>query len=143
MVKTDGVQRGLIGPIIQRFEQRGFKLVALKMIAASGGDLEKHYEQHKEKAFFSRFIKYMASGPVVGMVWEGVDAVLTGRVMLGMSNPLGSAAGTIRGDYALTRERSVCHASDTVENAEREVKLWFPEGVVSYVDCKVEWIYAA
>ncbi|KZS89869.1 nucleoside diphosphate kinase [Sistotremastrum niveocremeum HHB9708] len=132
MIKPDGVQRGLVGPIISRFEARGFKLVALKLVHATPEHLQKHYEDLKEKSFFPGLIKYMASGPVVAMVWEGLDAVKTGRVMLGATNPLASAPGTIRGDYALAVGRNICHGSDSVDSAKKEIALWFPEGIVQY-----------
>jgi len=141
MVKPDGVQRGLVGNIIGRFEGRGFKLVALKLVHATREHLEKHYEDLKDKPFFPGLIKYMSAGPVVAMVWEGLDAVKTGRVMLGATNPLASAPGTIRGDYALAVGRNICHGSDSVENAEKEIKLWFPEGIVQYTHDLAGWIF--
>ncbi|KAN0141332.1 nucleoside diphosphate kinase [Lactarius tabidus] len=141
MVKPDGVQRGLVGDIIGRFEKRGFKLIALKLVHASPPHLEKHYEDLKEKPFFPGLIKYMASGPVVAMVWQGLDAVKTGRAMLGATNPLASAPGTIRGDFALAVGRNICHGSDSVENAEKEIKLWFPDGVVQYEATLAGWIF--
>ncbi|KAG8972581.1 nucleoside diphosphate kinase [Tulasnella sp. 425] len=141
MIKPDAVQRGLIGAITSRFEQRGFKLTALKLVHSTPAHLEKHYEDLKDKPFFPGLIRYMASGPVVAMVWEGLDAVKTGRAILGATNPLASAPGTIRGDYALAVGRNVCHGSDSVENAEKEIKLWFPEGVVQWTDVKAEWIF--
>ncbi|TDL27429.1 nucleoside diphosphate kinase [Rickenella mellea] len=141
MVKPDGVQRALVGEIISRFEKRGFKLIAMKLVHATTEHLEKHYADLKGKPFFPGLIKYMASGPVVAMVWEGLDAVKTGRVMLGATNPLASAPGTIRGDYALAVGRNICHGSDAVESAEKEIALWFPEGIVQYTDHKAEWIF--
>ncbi|KAJ9096591.1 nucleoside diphosphate kinase [Naganishia cerealis] len=133
MVKPDGVQRGLVGEIISRFEKRGYKLVGLKMCAPGQEHLENHYADLKEKSFFPGLIKYMNSGPVVGMVWEGLDAVKTGRSILGATNPLQSAPGTIRGDFALAVGRNVCHGSDTVENAQKEINLWFgKEGVTKW-----------
>ncbi|EIN07790.1 nucleoside diphosphate kinase [Punctularia strigosozonata HHB-11173 SS5] len=141
MVKPDGVQRGLVGNIIARFESRGFKLIALKLVHATPEHLELHYADLKGKPFFPGLIKYMASGPVVAMVWEGLDAVKTGRSMLGATNPLASAPGTIRGDFALAVGRNICHGSDSVENAEKEIKLWFPEGVVQYEHNQAAWIF--
>ena len=125
MIKPDGVQRGLVGNIIGRFEARGFKLVALKMATPSKEHLEKHYADLAGKKFFPGLIKYMSSGPVVCMVWEGLDAVKTGRKMLGETRPLDSAPGTIRGDFCLDVGRNICHGSDAVESAEAEIKLWF------------------
>ncbi|KZV99009.1 nucleoside diphosphate kinase [Exidia glandulosa HHB12029] len=141
MVKPDGVQRGLVGAIIARFEQRGFKLIALKLVQATTEHLELHYADLKGKPFFPGLIKYMASGPVVAMVWEGLDAVKTGRVMLGATNPLASAPGTIRGDYALAVGRNICHGSDAVDSAEKEIKLWFPEGLTQYSHSQENWIF--
>ncbi|KAI0693717.1 nucleoside diphosphate kinase [Cytidiella melzeri] len=141
MVKPDGVQRALVGNIIGRFEQRGFKLTALKLVHATPEHLEKHYADLKGKPFFPGLIKYMAAGPVVAMVWEGLDAVKTGRSMLGATNPLASAPGTIRGDFALAVGRNICHGSDSVENAEKEIALWFPEGTVQYVNDTAKWIF--
>ncbi|XP_043586680.1 nucleoside diphosphate kinase [Bombus pyrosoma] len=127
MVKPDGVQRGLIGKIIQRFEDRGFKLVAMKMIQPNEDLLKKHYADLVSKPFFPGLIKYMSSGPVVPMVWEGLNIVKTGRVMLGQTNPGDSSPGTIRGDYCIHVGRNVIHGSDSVESANREIKLWFGE----------------
>ncbi|KAH7106974.1 nucleoside diphosphate kinase [Auriculariales sp. MPI-PUGE-AT-0066] len=141
MIKPDGVQRGLVGPIIARFEQRGFKLVALKLVHSTKEHLEIHYSDLKGKSFFPGLITYMASGPVVAMVWEGLDAVKTGRAMLGATNPLSSQPGTIRGDYALAVGRNICHGSDAVESAEKEIKLWFPEGITQYTHSQDAWIF--
>ncbi|KAI4518284.1 nucleoside diphosphate kinase [Schizophyllum commune] len=141
MIKPDGVQRGLVGKIIQRFEERGFKLVAMKLVHASVEHLEKHYGDLAGKPFFPGLVKYMASGPVVAMVWQGLDAVKTGRSMLGATNPLASAPGSIRGDFALAVGRNICHGSDSVENAEKEIKLWFPEGTIQYTNVNEQWIF--
>ncbi|KAM6500744.1 Nucleoside diphosphate kinase [Amanita muscaria] len=141
MIKPDGVQRGLIGKIIARFEERGYKLIALKLVHATPSHLEQHYADLKGKPFFPGLIKYMAAGPVVAMVWQGIDAVKTGRVMLGATNPLASPIGSIRGDFALAVGRNICHGSDSVENAEKEIQLWFPEGVVQYSSALESWIY--
>ncbi|KHN95680.1 nucleoside diphosphate kinase A [Metarhizium album ARSEF 1941] len=141
-IKPDGVQRGLVGPIISRFENRGFKLVAIKLVTPSKEHLEAHYADLKSKSFFDGLIKYMLSGPICAMVWEGRDAVKTGRAILGATNPLDSAPGTIRGDFAIDVGRNVCHGSDSVESAKKEIALWFKEGdVVSYKQSQFDWIY--
>lgn len=141
-IKPDGVQRGLVGPIISRFEQRGYKLVALKLVSPSKEHLESHYADLKEKSFFPGLIQYMLSGPIVAMVWEGIDAVKTGRVLLGATNPLNSQPGTIRGDFAISTGRNVCHGSDSVENAKKEIALWFkPEDLNSYKSAIYDWVY--
>ena len=102
MIKPDGVQRGLVGDIIKRFEQKGFKLVAIRMMAPGEAHLREHYADLAARSFFPGLVKYMASGPVVAMAWEGENAVKTGRVMLGETNPRDSKPGTIRGDYCIT-----------------------------------------
>uniref|UniRef100_A0A7E4VDY5 Nucleoside diphosphate kinase n=1 Tax=Panagrellus redivivus TaxID=6233 RepID=A0A7E4VDY5_PANRE len=126
-VKPDGVQRGLVGEIIARFEKRGYKLIALKLVSPTKDHLETHYEDLKGKPFFPSLISYMLSGPIAAMVWEGLDAVKTGRAMLGATNPLASAIGTIRGDYAIQTGRNICHGSDSVESANKEISHWFTE----------------
>ncbi|KAI9748327.1 MAG: nucleoside diphosphate kinase [Lichina confinis] len=126
-IKPDGVQRQLIGPIISRFEQRGYKLVAIKLVSPSKEHLEKHY---------------MLSGPICAMVWEGRDAVTTGRSLLGATNPLASSPGTIRGDYAIDVGRNVCHGSDSMESANKEIALWFKDGdIVPFKSAQHDWIY--
>jgi nucleoside-diphosphate kinase len=125
MVKPDGVQRGLVGEIISRFEKRGFILKAIKQVLPSEELLKQHYSELSEKPFFPKLIKYMLSGPVVCMVWEGRDVVSTGRKMLGETQPFKSAPGTIRGDYCIDTGRNICHGSDSVESAKREIGLWF------------------
>ncbi|CAM9653581.1 unnamed protein product [Heterosigma akashiwo] len=141
MVKPDGVQRGLVGEIIARFEKKGFKLVALKMLTPSSELLSEHYADLASRPFFPSLIEYMTSGPVVGMCWEGLNAVTEGRKMLGATKPSESAPGTIRGDYALDVGRNICHGSDSVENAEKEIALWFPEGTNSWIDHSSSWVY--
>uniref|UniRef100_A0A914C7T1 Nucleoside diphosphate kinase n=2 Tax=Acrobeloides nanus TaxID=290746 RepID=A0A914C7T1_9BILA len=141
-IKPDGVQRNLVGKIIQRFEERGYKLVALKLVQASKNHLEVHYQDLKEKPFFPGLIKYMQSGPIVAMVWEGLDAVRQGRAMLGATNPLDSNAGTIRGDYCIQTGRNICHGSDSVDSANREISHWFKQDeLVDYEFANKVWLY--
>lgn len=102
------------------------------MTRPSQAHLEEHYSDLKSKGFFGGLIKYMCSGPVVAMVWQGKSVVKTGRMMLGETNPLNSLPGTIRGDYCIDVGRNIAHGSDSVESAEKEIKLWFPEGVNAY-----------
>jgi len=142
MIKPDGVHRGIVGEIIKRFENKGFKLVAMKFMQASVEHLEKHYADLSKKPFFAGLVKYMASGPVVAMVWEGLNAVKTGRVMLGETNPADSKPGTIRGDFAVQVGRNICHGSDAVESANHEIALWFkPEELVSWESAQKDWVY--
>merc|ERR1711892_550091 len=142
MIKPDGIHRGLVGEIIKRFENKGFKLVAMKFMQASVEHLEKHYADLSKRPFFAGLVKYMASGPVCAMVWEGLNAVKTGRVMLGETNPADSKPGTIRGDYAVQVGRNICHGSDAVESANHEIGLWFkPEELVAWESAQKDWIY--
>mmetsp|Transcript_27856 Transcript_27856/g.66329 ORF Transcript_27856/g.66329 Transcript_27856/m.66329 type:complete len:149 (-) Transcript_27856:8-454(-) len=141
MIKPDGVQRGLVGEIIKRFEQKGYKLIAMKLTAPGAAHMETHYEDLKTKKFFPGLISYMTSGPVCAMVWEGGNVVLEGRKMLGATMPAESACGTIRGDFCIEVGRNVCHGSDSVESAEKEIAHWFPEGVCSYESCQRAWVY--
>ena len=141
MIKPDGVQRGLIGEIVKRFEQKGYKLVAMKLWSPPREFMEKHYADLSSKGFFAGLINYMVSGPVVSMVWEGANVVLEGRKMLGATKPSDSAMGTIRGDFCVEVGRNICHGSDSVESANAEIALWFPEGISEWESCEATWIY--
>merc|ERR1719270_1216368 len=142
MLKPDAVHRGLVGDIIKRFEKKGFKLVAMKMMHASEDLLRQHYADLSKKPFFPDLVSYMASGPVVPMVWEGLNVVKTGRVILGETNPANSAPGSIRGDLCIQVGRNICHGSDAVESANKEIALWFkPEELCSYEAAQKDWIY--
>jgi len=142
MVKPDGVQRGIVGKIIKRFEQKGFKLVAMKFMWASEEHLKQHYADLAGRPFFPGLVKYMSSGPVVPMVWEGLNVVKTGRQMLGATNPADSAPGTIRGDLCIQVGRNILHGSDSVESAKKEIDLWFaPKEVVSWTPANEAWVY--
>jgi nucleoside-diphosphate kinase len=142
MIKPDGVQRGLVGEILKRFEQRGYHLAALKMVHAPEALLQEHYKDLAARPFFSGLVKYMASGPVVCMVWAGLNAVKAGRTLLGETNPQDSKPGSIRGDFCVQTGRNICHGSDSVESAEREIALWFkPEELINWTSCQREWLY--
>ncbi len=124
-IKPDGVQRGLIGEILGRFERKGFKLVALKQLVPSRALAEKHYGVHKERPFFSTLVDFITSGPVIAMVWEGEGVILNARRMIGATKPLEADPGTIRGDLAIDIGRNVIHGSDAPETAVFEIGLWF------------------
>mmetsp|Transcript_31724 Transcript_31724/g.79233 ORF Transcript_31724/g.79233 Transcript_31724/m.79233 type:complete len:384 (+) Transcript_31724:49-1200(+) len=142
MIKPDGVQRGLVGKIVERFETRGFKLVAMKFEQPSLQKVEKHYADLAGKPFFPGMCAYMSSGPVVTMVWEGLNAVAMGRKMLGATMPADSEPGTIRGDFCLDVGRNLCHGSDAVESAKAEIALWFhPKDLVCWNDHSAGEIY--
>lgn len=141
-IKPDGVQRGLISKILSRFEDRGFKLVGIKLVTPTENLLKQHYAEHVGKPFFPPMLSHMMSGPILATVWEGKDVVKQGRAILGATNPLNSAPGTIRGDFAIDMGRNVCHGSDSVESAEREINLWFKkEELVDWKLNQLGWIY--
>ncbi len=142
MVKPDGVQRNLTFKILQRFLNKGFKLVAMKMVTPSKAHLEQHYCDLSSLPFFPKLIKYMLSGPVVATVWEGTEVVVTGRKMLGATKPSKSDVGTIRGDFCIDVGRNVVHGSDSVKSGKKEIALWFkPEELNSYKRCSDTWVY--
>eukprot|EP00747_Dinoflagellata_sp_TGD_P186386 gnl/TRDRNA2_/TRDRNA2_43385_c0_seq1.p1 gnl/TRDRNA2_/TRDRNA2_43385_c0~~gnl/TRDRNA2_/TRDRNA2_43385_c0_seq1.p1 ORF type:complete len:289 (+),score=61.51 gnl/TRDRNA2_/TRDRNA2_43385_c0_seq1:75-941(+) len=128
MVKPDGVQRGLVGEIISRFEKKGFYLKGLKMFQVKEDLAKEHYKDLSSKPFFPDLVQYICSGPVVCMVWEGKGVVASSRKIIGATNPLEAEPGTIRGDFAVEVGRNLVHGSDTIENGEREVGLWFGSG---------------
>ncbi|KAF7218088.1 nucleoside diphosphate kinase B [Nothobranchius furzeri] len=141
-VKPDGVQRGLCGEIIKRFEQRGFKLVAAKFVQASEDHMKKHYLDLKDMPFYAGLCKYMSSGPVFAMVWEGQGIVKLARMMLGETNPADSKPGSIRGDLCINIGRNIIHGSDTLDNAKLEVDLWFkPEEFVNWTPSAQPFLY--
>ena len=140
MIKPDGVQRGIVGSIVARFEAKGFQLLALRQMRPSREHLEKHYADLSSKGFFASLIDYMASSPVVAMVWAGDGVVKEGRKMLGATKPSESAMGTIRGDYCIDIGRNVCHGSDSVESAEHEIALWFPDGLEAWSKHSNPWV---
>lgn len=142
MVKPDGVQRGLIGEIVNRFEQKGFKLVGAKLMQISTSLAEKHYEEHKERPFFGELVEFITSGPVFAMVWEGEDVIKISRNMIGATNPQEATPGSIRGDFAVTVGKNIIHGSDSNESAEREINLFFNQDeLLDYTKQDNDWIY--
>lgn len=142
IVKPDGVQRGLIGPILSRLEGRGLKLAGLKLLQVDEALAKTHYAEHEGKGFYAGLISYITSGPVVVGCVEGTNAVQIVRNTLGATNPLNAAPGTIRADFALEVGRNLMHASDGVETAERELGLWFKPGeLADYSRDTDRWIF--
>ena len=125
MVKPDGVQRRLVGEIIRRFEAKGFTLAALEMVKPTREQAEAHYGVHRGKPFFEDVVSFISSGPVVAMVWEGDDVVALSRKLIGATKPADSTPGTIRGDFANSIEENLIHGSDSHENANLEISIWF------------------
>lgn len=141
-VKPDGVQRKLVGEIVRRYEAKGFTLVGLKLMQVSRELAEQHYDVHREKPFFAGLVDFITSGPVVAMVWEGDGVVSAARNVIGATNPLSAAPGTIRGDYGVSIGRNLIHGSDAVDTAQREIKLWFKdEELVSWQPTLTSWLY--
>ena len=141
MIKPDGVQRGLVGEIIRRFERKGIKIVALKMLSVSRELAEKHYGVHRGKPFFEPTVSYITSSPVVAMVLEGYNVIETVRKMTGATNPMNADIGTIRGDYGVFIGRNIVHASDGPDTAEFEINLWFtPNEISEYVRIDEKWL---
>ena len=128
MVKPDGVERRLTGEILRRFENRGLRLVGLKLLVPARETAEAHYAVHREKPFYNDLVEFVTSGPVVAMVWEGKDAIKIARQMIGATKPLDATPGTIRGDYTADVMSNLIHGSDAPETAEAEIALWFRPG---------------
>ncbi|MBS3761547.1 nucleoside-diphosphate kinase [Halodesulfurarchaeum sp.] len=143
MVKPDGVQRGLIGEIVSRFEDRGLKLVGAKLMQIDRELAEDHYAEHTDKPFFEDLTDFITSRPVFAMVWEGQDAIAQVRTMMGATDPADSDPGTIRGDFGLDMGRNVVHGSDTEPgSAEREIKLFFEDSELEdYERIDEPWLY--
>ena len=141
MIKPDGVQRGLVGEIISRFERKGLRLVGLKSIVPSKEIVETHYAVHKERPFYNGLIDFVTSGPVVAMAWKGIDAISVSRNIIGATNGREADMGTIRGDYGMDVGYNLIHGSDGEDTAEFELDLWFPEGLNEWTPVRETWVY--
>lgn len=142
LVKPDAVQRGLIGEVIMRLERRGLRLVAAKFINVSQELARTHYAIHKGKPFYEGLIRYITSAPVMAMVWEGPNAINAIRQTMGATSPTEAAPGSIRHDFALEIGRNLTHASDKVENSEKEVALWFtPQELITWERSIDPWLF--
>lgn len=126
-IKPDGVKRNLIGRIITRFEEKGYKIIGLKLLLPTKQMAEKHYEEHKGKPFYPRLISYITSGPIVAMVVQGPNVIAEARRMMGSTKPEEAEAGTIRFEYAINQEYNIIHGSDCAASAEREIAIYFKE----------------
>jgi nucleoside-diphosphate kinase len=141
MIKPDGLQRGFIGEIISRFEKKGLKIVAMKLVSVSKELAEKHYGIHKGKPFFEPTVQYIMSSPVIAMVLEGNNAIDMVRTMMGKTNPQNAAPGTIRGDFGQFIGRNIIHGSDGPDTADFEINLWFkPEEIAKYKRIDEVWL---
>jgi nucleoside-diphosphate kinase len=140
VLKPDAVQRAIAGELLARFERRGLRLVALRLVKVDRALAEKHYAVHTGKFFYDDLVKTISASPVVAAVLEGPNSIAVVRAMVGATRPHEAAPGTIRGDYALVGLRNLVHASDAPETAAAEIALWFPEGVVTYSRDVERWM---
>lgn len=141
LLKPDCVQRRLVGAITQRFEQKGLRLAALKLVQATRSLGERHYAIHKGKPFYESLLQFLTSGPTVAMVWEGREAVAVVRAMIGPTDGTKAPPGTLRGDFALSIQNNLIHGSDTPESAVAEIALWFkPEELIRYPSVDAPWV---
>ncbi len=130
LVKPDGMQRGLAGEIVLRLERRGFELRGARLLKITRAIAQQHYAEHKGKPFFGELVSFITSGPVLALAVRGESAISVVRTMMGATNPLDSAPGTIRGDFALELSENIVHGSDSKASAKRELGLFFPDGLV-------------
>ncbi len=144
LAKPDAVQRGLVGQILARFEDKGLRLVGMKMRVFPKSLLEQHYSVHKERPFFGSLVQFMGSGPVVALAIEGKDAITVVRTMMGATNAAKADPGTIRGDYGISFSNNLVHGSDGPETAKTELALFFPEAeeLIDWTPCNLEWVYS-
>jgi nucleoside-diphosphate kinase len=140
VLKPDAVQRAIAGELLARFERRGLRLAALRLVKVDRTLAERHYAVHKGKFFYEDLVKTISASPVIAAVLEGPNAIAVVRAMVGATRPHEAAPGTIRGDYALVGLRNLVHASDAPETAAAEITLWFPEGVVPYTRDLERWL---
>ena len=142
LIKPDGVQRGLIGDIVKRVEQRGLRLIGMKFMRVSRALAETHYSIHKGKLFYDKLIEYITSAPVVAMAWQGNKAVVVVRQVLGATDPTAADPGTVRADYSIDIGRNLTHGSDSVLTGNAEVNLWFTkEELVDWEKIGEEWVF--
>ncbi|MDO8428436.1 MAG: nucleoside-diphosphate kinase [Candidatus Diapherotrites archaeon] len=144
IVKPDAVQRGLVGEIVKRFEDKGLKIVAMKLEVLAEEKLKEHYAHHSTKPFFPELVNFMKSTPSVLMVLEGTECVRVIRQMLGATNGRDATSGTLRGDYSISNQNNLVHASESLEAAEKEIARFFKkEEVMNYTKTLTEWFYAS
>jgi nucleoside-diphosphate kinase len=141
LLKPDAVQRGLVGQLLCRFEQKGLVIRAMKLMQITPQLAAKHYEAHKDRPFYPGLVKFMTSSPVVAMVLEGLEAITICRNLMGKTNAREALPGTLRGDFSMSRSYNLVHGSDGPEAAVREIGLFFPEGVVAYERSTLDWCY--
>ena len=143
LLKPDTVQRGLVGKILNRFEEKGLKLVGLKMRTFPAEHLRKHYDVHRARPFFASLVEFMSAGPVVAICLEGKDAIAVVRRLVGKTNSREAEPGTIRGDFGMSFSNNLVHASDGVDSASSELALWFPDAteISAWAPVTEPWVY--
>jgi len=141
LLKPDAIQRGISGELLSRFERKGLKIAGMKLMRISPDLAAKHYEAHKERPFYPGLVQFMTSSPVVALALEGIGAIAVCRKLMGATFGSDADAGTIRGDFGISRSFNLVHGSDSPEAAERELGLFFPEGLVEYDYAALNWIY--
>ncbi len=144
LFKPDALQRGLVGRILVRFEEKGLRLVGLKLRRFSRAEIERHYEVHKERPFYPNLVQFMTSAPVVALALEGKDAIEVTRNLMGATNSRKALPGTIRGDFGMSFSNNLVHGSDSAEAAARELALFFPAPgeLVDWTPATLEWVYS-
>ncbi|HYE06041.1 MAG TPA: nucleoside-diphosphate kinase [Planctomycetota bacterium] len=142
LLKPDAVQRGLVGELISRLERKGLLAIGMRMLVPSATTATQHYQEHAQKPFFPSLLKFITSGPLVALALEGDEAVTVVRNLVGATDGRKAAPGTIRGDFSISRSANLVHGSDSPEAAEREMKIWFPEGFVTWSRCDKPWLDA-
>jgi nucleoside-diphosphate kinase len=141
LLKPDCVHRRLVGTVLQRFEQKGLRLVGMKLVQADRALAEKHYDVHRGRPFYETLLSFITSGPTMALVLEGREAVAVARTLIGATDGAAAAAGTIRGDFAISKQNNLVHGSDSVANAKMEIALWFrPDELVSFTQVDAAWI---
>lgn len=140
LLKPDAIQRGLAGDILARFERKGLRIVGMKLIVPSTEQATKHYAEHAAKPFFPSLLGFITSSPLVALCLEGDSAVAVARTLIGATDARAAAPGTIRGDFGLSKSNNLVHGSDSPESAERELAIWFTEGLVSWTKADTVWV---
>lgn len=140
LVKPDAVQRGYVGEIIRRFENKGLLIIGMKMVVPSIDVATRHYQEHAQKPFFQSLLRFITSGPLVALALEGDEAIAVVRNLVGSTDGRKAAPGTIRGDYGISKSANLIHGSDSTESADRELKIWFPDGLLGWSRCDKAWL---
>jgi len=140
LIKPDAVQRGLIGEILTRFERKGLIPVAAQFVVATNAQGQAHYAEHAAKPFFKGLLSFITTGPLLSLALEGDEAIAVVRNLVGPTDGRKAPPGTIRGDFGISRSSNLVHASDSPEAAERELKIWFPQGVITWSRCDKPWL---